>query len=158
VIGVDDRVVADNSELSRYIASRPPGATVRLKLVREGAEKTLSVTLGTFPDENEESEEAAAGEDRPQLGMTLRELSPELAERLDLPRGTRGLVVMDVEGGEAAEEAGLQRGDLIVSVNGEPVEDIETFRTAVDRARADGLARLRVRRGDSHLFLILKLK
>jgi serine protease Do len=158
VIGVDDRVLVDNSELSRYIASRPPGATVRLKLLREGVEKSISVTLGTFPDENEQADDNHDEAGKPQVGMTLRELTPELAERLELPRGTRGVVVMDVEAGEAAEEAGLQRGDLIVSVNGVPVESLSTFRSEIEKAQADGLARLRVRRGNSHLFVILKLK
>jgi serine protease Do len=156
VVGVDGRAVEDNNDLSRYIAGKAPGTTVRLKVVRAGAEKEIPVTLGTFPD----ADVADAGEEaqKPQLGMTLRDMTPDLADRLDLPRGSKGVVVMEVEAGEAAEEAGLARGDVIVSVNGAAVDGVSTFESEIAKAKVDGLARLRVRRGNSHLFLILKLK
>ena len=156
VVGVDGRPVEDNNDLSRYIAGKTPGTTVRLKVLREGSEKEIAVTLGTFPDAEEESSAPQAG--KAQLGMTLRDLSPDLAERLELPRGTKGAAVMSVEAGEAAEEAGLQRGDVIANVNGSLVEGVDDFERAIGKAKADGLARLRVRRGQGHLFLILKLK
>ena len=89
--------------------------------------------------------------------MTLRDLTPGMADQLQLPRGIRGVVVMGVEAGEAAEDAGLQRGDVIVSVNGQDVEDMGSFDREIAKAKADGLARLRVRRGNQHQFLILKL-
>ena len=84
-------------------------------------------------------------------------MKPDIAERMEMPRTAKGVVVMDVEAGENAEGAGLQRGDVIVSVNGSPVEDVEAFRAAIDRAKSDGLARLRVRRGRNHTLLVLKL-
>jgi S1-C subfamily serine protease len=65
---------------------------------------------------------------------------------------------MDVEAGEAAEDAGLQRGDVIVSVNGAAVEGVDTFETEIGKAKSEGLARLRVRRGNIHSFVILKFK
>jgi S1-C subfamily serine protease len=63
-----------------------------------------------------------------------------------------------VEPGEAAEEAGLQRGDVIVSVNGVAVDGVDAFEREIDRAKASGLARLRVNRGGSHSFILLKLE
>jgi serine protease Do len=115
------------------------------------------VILGTFPEETT-ADGRTEDSGRVQLGMTLRELTPSLAQRLDLPRGSRGVVVSDVEAGEAAEDAGLQRGDLIVSVNGQAIESVDEFATVIKAARPDGVARLRVRRGTGHLFLVLKLK
>jgi len=156
VIGVDGRNVNDNNDLSRYIASKAPGETVRLQVVRNGEERTTSVTLGTFPEQGDEAEEDRET-GKVELGMTLRNLTPDIAERLEMPRTARGVVVMDVEAGENAEDAGLQRGDVIVSVNGAPVDDVDAFRSAVERAKPEGLARLRVRRGRNHTFLVLKL-
>ena len=89
--------------------------------------------------------------------MTLRDLSPDLAERLDLPRSTKGAVVMEVEAGEPAETAGLQRGDVIVGVNGSAVEGVSSFQKLIDAARADGVARLRVRNAGGYRFVVLKL-
>ncbi len=156
VTAVDGRPIEDNSDLSRYVASRAPGTTVRLQVGRNGSEKTVSVTLGTFPDEVA-TEDNGPSEASDQLGMTLRNLTPEVAERLDLPRGTRGVVVTDVLGG-AAEQAGLRQGDVIVSVNGTNVADVEAFRREGSEAKKEGVARLRVRRGGGYFLAYLRLK
>ena len=155
VTAADGREIVDNGDLSRYVAGQPPGKTVKLDLLRDGQPKTISVTLGTFPDDPTESR--GEEEESNKLGMTLRDLTPEMAERLDLPRGSRGVVVMDAEAGEAAEQAGLQRGDIIVSVNGAPVEGVASFNKLIDAAKADGVARLRVRNSGGYRFVVLKL-
>jgi serine protease Do len=155
VVTADGRAIEDSAALSRYIASKAPGTSVRLQVLRAGAQRTVSLTLGTFPDEADRDETSPTRGEK--LGMTLHDLTPGAAEQLQLPRGTKGVVVMGVEGGEAAEDAGLQRGDVIVSVNGEDVEDVAAFDKAIEKAKSDGLARLRVRRGNAHQFLILKL-
>jgi serine protease Do len=155
VVGVDGRVVEDNGDLSSYIASKKPQTTVNLRVLRDGGEKNIPVVLGTFPDETERQAEAA--DEHAQLGMTLQNLTPDLAQRLELPRTAKGVVVTDVEAGEAGEKAGLARGDVIVSVNGQSVSSVSEFEEQIKAAKADGLARLRVRRGNSHTFLILKL-
>jgi serine protease Do len=157
VVGVDGKGVEDNSDLSRYIASKSPGTTVNLRVLRGGAEQTIAVTLGTFPEETADADEGAGH--RGQLGMTLRNLTPDMADRLELPRTSKGVVVTAVEAGEAAEEAGLARGDVIVSVNGSAIASVADFEREIDRARPDGVARLRVRRqGGEYSFLVLKLK
>ena len=157
VIGVDARTVEDNGDLSRYIASKAPNTTVNLRVLREGGqEQTIAVKLGTFPEEGAEDESESGKHG--QLGMTLRNLTPDMADRLELPRATKGVVVVAVEAGDAAEEAGLARGDVIVSVNGAPVGSVADFEREIDRARPDGVARLRVRRGSAYSFLVLKLK
>jgi serine protease Do len=156
ILSADGRKVEDNGDLSRYIASRAPGTTVKLEVRRNGESKSISLTLGTFPDDPNE----VAGEDegKARLGMTLRDLTPEIAERLGLPRGSTGAVVTDVEGGEPAEDAGLQRGDVIVSVNGQAIDGVAAFEKAVDAARDDGLARLRVVGAGGARIVVLKFK
>jgi len=157
VTGVDGRAIEDNGDLSRYISSKSPGTTVNLRVLRGSAEQTIAVTLGTFPEETADVDEGAGR--RGQLGMTLRNLTPDMADRLELPRGSKGVVVTAVEAGEAAEEAGLARGDVIVSVNGGAVGSVADFEREIDRARPDGVARLRVRRqAGGYSFLVLKLK
>jgi serine protease Do len=155
IVAADGRPIKDNGDLSRYIASKPPGATVKLDLIRDGAEKTVSVTLGVFPDEPSEgdSEEARKG----RLGMSLRDLTPSLAERLELPRSTKGVLVWEVEAGEAAENAGLSRGDVIVSVNGKAVSTVDEFESAIEEARKDGAARLRVQSSQGFRIVVLRL-
>ena len=156
VVGVDGRAIEDNGDLSRYIASKAPGTTVNLRVLRGSAEQTIAVTLGTFADETADADNDSGN--RGQLGMTLRNLTPDMAERLELPRASKGVVVIAVEAGEAAEEAGLSRGDVILSVNGAAVGSVADFEREIDRARPDGVARLRVRRQGEYSFLVLKLK
>src|SRR4029078_3402197 len=100
--GGAQRAIEDNGDLTRYVASKSPGTTVNLRVLRGGAEQTIAVTLGTFPEETSDGDNESAN--RGQLGMTLRNLTPDMAERLELPRGSKGVVVTAVEAGEAAEE------------------------------------------------------
>jgi serine protease Do len=159
VLRADDRVIRDNSDLSRYISSRAPGTTVKLEILRGKERKTVPVTLGTFQDEPEESDASRGG--RASLGMNLREMSPAIAERLELPRGLKGVVVTNVEGGEAAEDAGIIGGDVIVSVNGQAVAGVDEFDRAIEAARPGGRARLRLYNGQAgggYRVVVLRLK
>jgi serine protease Do len=159
ILSADGRTIEDNSDLSRYIASKSPGTTVKLEIVRGKERRTVSVTLGSFPDEGSESAGEESG--RARLGMTLRDITPAIAEQLPRPRGMRGALVTEVEAGEAAEDAGLTRGDVIVSVNGKAVEDVDAFERAIDAARPTSFARLRVynsQAGGGYRGLVLRLK
>jgi serine protease Do len=166
IFEVDGRPVKDNSALTSYISGLAPGTTVALKLIRAGAEKTVSITLGTFPDaapvtaggrggdeETDQSEEKAAGH----LGVELQTLSAALRERMDLPDSVRGVVVRSLEAGGAAELAGLTRGDVIIMVSGEEVTSVREFNAAIRKASPAKAARLRVRRGEAVLVVALRL-
>jgi serine protease Do len=158
ILSADGRTIEDSTDLSRYISSKSPGTTVKLDVLHGKERKNVSVSLGTFPDEPSDEQGEEGG--RASLGMTLRDLNPTIAERLELPRGTRGALVMDVEAGEAAEEAGLVRGDVIMSVNGQTVDDVAAFERAIQGARPATLARLRVFNAQTggYRVVVLKLK
>jgi len=158
ILSADGRTIQDNSDLSRYISSKSPGTTVKLEVLRGKDKKAITVTLGTFNDETPEGAEGQRG--RASLGMTLRDLNPSISERLDLPRGVRGVLVTEVEPGEAAEDADLVPRDVIVSVNGEAVDSVDAFDRAVGAAKPSGRARLRVfnqQRGGFRV-VVLRLK
>ena len=162
---VDGRLVKDNSSLTNYISSLPPGTTVALKLIRSGAEKSVKITLGTFPEttasaaggEDEESDAEADEQAAANLGLEIQTLSSTLRERMELPASVRGVIVRSVEAGGAAELAGLARGDVIIMVSGEEVTSVREFNSAVRRAASARVARLRVRRGDVVLVVALRL-
>ncbi len=160
ILSADGRAIQDNSDLSRYIASKAPGTTVKLEILRGKEKKAVLVTLGTFSDETAESSPDGSG--RTSLGMTLRDLTPAIAERMELPRGARGALVMDVEAGAAAEDAGLRGGDVIVSVNGQAVDSVDAFDRAIEAARPAVRARLRVYNaqagGGGYRVVVLRLK
>ncbi len=152
---IDGKPVADSADFAQDVASRAPGSTVDMTVLRDGSQKTLDAKLGTFPDR--QGREAASAQDKGQLGIGIETLTPDLAQGLDLPSNAHGVVVMQVQPGSRADNAGLQEHDVIVSVNGQSVSDISGFRSAIDKARPAGIARLRVRRGTGYLFVAIKL-
>ena len=155
VLSANDREIADSSDLSRYIASKAPGTVVELNLLRGGREQEISITLGTFPENP--STVARQETERHRLGMSLRDLNPTLAERLELPRGTGGVLITDVEAGEPAEEAGLRRFDVIVSLNGERVGGVDDFERAISAFDDGDRIRLRVLNARGYRVVVLRL-
>jgi S1-C subfamily serine protease len=89
--------------------------------------------------------------------MSVRDLTPSLAQRLELPRGSRGVLITDVETGEPAEEAGLRRGDVIVSVNGTAVEGVDDFERAVSGFDSGDRVRLRILNARGYAVVVVRL-
>jgi serine protease Do len=155
VLSVDGQPVEDSSDLSHEIATKGPDTKVTLDVLRDGSEKTLDATLGTFP---EDMSGAATSSDTNHgyLGLEAQTLSPDLARSLSIPADTQGVVVVGVEPGGRADSAGIRERDVIVSVDGQPVTDVAGLRAAVERGRKAGLMRLRIRRNNGYLFVVVR--
>jgi serine protease Do len=132
IIAIDGKKIASGDDLVGDIASRKPGSKASVTYVRDGKEQKTSVTIADrsklFPNE-EDAEDIARGEtpEQSRLGLAVRSLTPEMAEKLNLPNN-RGVVVQDVKPGSFAEDAGLSRGLVIVEINKQPVNNEEDFR------------------------------
>jgi serine protease Do len=155
IVKVDGQEVKEAGDLSHHVAAKAPGSAVSLTVVRDGKARTLRATLGHFPES--QADLARGGEHQEHLGMQLQPLTPDLARSLGLPAQTKGLAVAEVVPGSHAEDAGLRKGDVILSVNGKAVADVGAFKAQIARAEGTGLARLRVQRRDSARFLVIKL-
>lgn len=152
---LDGKPVATSSELSSRIASLGPGERVSLGVLRGGSPKSLSVTLGTFPDQT--VADAKQTENRGRLGVSVRTLTPDVAQGLDLPNDAKGVVIVSVKPGSPADDAGLREHDVVVGVDGSPVTEASAFQKAVTQARADSVLRLRVRRDQGYFFVAVRL-
>ena len=137
------------SDLSASVSESAPGTPATLEVWRKGATHELSASLGK--SEEVATGDAAAGSDEAggQLGLAVRPLTPE--ERGDA-KVSGGLVVEGVGG--AAERAGVQPGDIILSVNGTPVTSVAKLRSLSARSKKN-LALL-VQRGDARIFVPVK--
>jgi len=153
VLSVDGREVADSFDLPKVIGNLPPGKPVKLKVWRQGAERNLTATLGEQSD-GEVVAQNDAGKDsgpvRDRLGLVVRPLSGSEAQQLGV---SRGLIVADVAG--PAAQAGIQPGDAILAVNGQPVGSAEEMARLVERAK--GRLALLIQRGDARLFVPIRL-
>ena len=129
---VDGKKVMKGSELVADIASRKPGSKVALGFVRNGKQQDTSVTIADraklfaarLNEDEGNNDESAPKQDK--FGITVRKLTPEMAERLDMPAG-KGVIVQDVKPGGFADDINLGRGDIILEINKQTVNSEEDF-------------------------------
>ena len=146
--------VQNSRDLRTQVASVPPGTPVKVDVVRAGKELTLSVVIGTAVAETEKGT-AQAPEQAAKLGLVLQSLSPDLMQRYGLTEKS-GVVIVGVEQGSPASEAGLQEGDLIVEVNHRKVAAVEDLQKAM--AASKGNALFLLKRKNLSLFVVLPVE
>ena len=148
--------VQDFNSLRNRVAATTPGTTADLTIVRDGAEKHLSVKLA----EANPSTGARDGDGEPDsadhaaLGVSVAPLTPEMASRLGT-KSAEGLVVQNVDPDGRAADAGIRSGDVIESVNRQPVKSVEELRSALKR-NADRPVLLLINRQGSNIFVTVK--
>jgi serine protease Do len=148
--------VSDTNTLRNRVASAKPGSTADVTVIRDGDEEQISVKLDEATG-NRAARNApdADGADNSALGVTVAPLTAELASRYRLPRGTRGIVVQEVDPDGRAAAAGIQSGDVIEEVNRRPVESVDDLRAAVRRS-TDRPVLLLINRQGSQLFMTVR--
>jgi len=132
ITSVDGKKVSKGSELVADIASRKPGSKVNLNFLRNGKTQETSVTIADraklfaarLGDEQENDDESSPKQSK--FGVTVRKVTPEMADRLDMSAG-KGVIVQDVKPGSFAEDVNLGRGDIILEVNKQAVNSEEEF-------------------------------
>jgi serine protease Do len=147
----DGHKIKDSTELPTVVARTPIGRKSTVKVIRRGKVHKLTVEIGELSDE-----EVVAEGSPETYGLSVQTLTPDIAETLGIDPATRGVVVAGVEPGSAAEDAGLQRGDIILEVNRETVSDRDEYRNALKKAKQDKTVLFLVRRGENTIFLALK--
>ena len=131
IISVDGKPVKNGDELVADIASRRPGSKVNLGFVRNGKKQESAVTVADraklfaarLGQEEEGNDEAQPKESK--LGLNVRSLTQDMADRLDVP--VKGVIVQDVKPGSFADDVSLQRGDVILEINKQAVNSEEDF-------------------------------
>jgi len=154
IVSMNGQPVTDSRELQLRIVQMAPSTTVRMEVLRDGRSRTLDVTLGTQPGNGPE-EKSAQGHSGVLEGLSVDELTPQIARQLNLSRDTHGVVVSQAEPDSAAGMAGLHRGDVIQEANRKPVYNVKDFEDAV-RQGGDQPVLLLVNRGGNTFFVALE--
>ncbi len=136
IVAVDGKTVKNGDELVADIAARKPGSKINLGFVRNGKKQDAAVTVADraklfaarLGDEEEGGPEEGPKESK--LGVTVRALTADMADQLDVPAG-KGVIVQEVKNGSFGDDVGLTRGDIILEVNKQAVDSIETFNRVV---------------------------
>ena len=124
-----------------------PGSRVKLTVLRDGAERELTVELGTLPAQSPPNATSGSAESSTSdFGIVAGELTPEEANRLGHALGS-GVLVRSVEPNSPAALAGIQPGSLITRVGSTHVTSLATYRTAMAEAKKAGRALLLVKDG-----------
>jgi serine protease Do len=153
VVDIDGKPAVDSRALRLQIAEASPGTRVVLGVLRDGARRQVAVTLGEMPAE-EQKPPASAPSAAGAIGIQLAPLTPDLAHRLDLPEGTSGAVITDVQPGSRAAQAGLRPGDVIQQVDKAPVRSPEDVKKALERDRKQTHLLLVLHEGLTHFVAI----
>ncbi|MBA4424129.1 MAG: peptidase [Syntrophus sp. (in: bacteria)] len=149
IVNFDGRPVGDSKDLPRIVALAPVGKTVAVKLLRDGKEVERQAKVGEM--EEAITSETAKSPLHPSLGVTVQNVTPQVARKLGLKKSA-GVVVTGVEPGSPAAEAMIQAGDVIQAVNRKPVKDVDDFVKIVEKAKGGGSLLLLVQRGQNTLF------
>ncbi|HWF37360.1 MAG TPA: DegQ family serine endoprotease [Candidatus Acidoferrales bacterium] len=118
------------NQLQVQIAEMAPGSTVKMKVWRDGKSQDMNVTLGELPEKAEATEPGQSSEGALE-GVDVQNLTPDVAQQLDIPATTKGVVVTQVDPSSPASSSGLDRGMVIQEVNHKPVTNISQYKQAL---------------------------
>ncbi|MBI2182416.1 MAG: DegQ family serine endoprotease [Deltaproteobacteria bacterium] len=150
IVEFNGKEIKDSGELPLQAARTAPGKQAQLRILRNGKELTLPLTVGEFKER-----EVVAAAQSGGLGLAVQPVTASIAAELGLERA-EGLVITSIKPGSPADEAGLQRGDVIAEINRQPVRDRSDYDRAMEKTEKGKSLLFLVRRGEGSLFLALK--
>jgi serine protease Do len=159
------RPVPNTNDLVKMVVATKPGTSVPVKVLRDKQEKTFHVTVEeldleaeqaaragrSFNNNDQQEEETSSGG----FGIGLRDITPQIARRLQLPAGRSGALVTDVDpNGPAA--AALRATDVILAVNRRPVSSAADASRELGKVASGHIALILLWRGDAEVFVTVK--
>jgi serine protease Do len=151
LVEFDGKKMEAPADLQRAVGFTAPGASAKMKVLREKGERSFDVKIGEAPDEREVA--ARPGQRGPSsLGMEVRPVTPEVARQLNL-RSAEGVVVIRVDDESPAAAAGVQRGDVIREINRQRVRNIADFEQATKDLKDGDRMTVLLQRGPMSLYV-----
>ncbi len=149
--------------LRNKVAGTLPGTEIKVTVLRDGNPQELTATLDEFELPGSKSGgDLENGDATPQkqsdsgkLGLTLQPMTPQIARQFGIEDGAEGMVVTGVDGGGAAAEAGIARGDILLEINRQPVNSLDAVQSALQSASGKPVLILVSRRGQT-IYLTVK--
>jgi serine protease Do len=156
ILELNGKKVENVGVFRNTVSANPPGTGLALTVFRDGDKKKLDVTTGAFPEAGEEVS-AASDEIIGKLGLTVKNLTSDLAQRFGY-EADEGVIVSQVQYGSAAALAGIRPGNLITSVNRKEISTVEAFRTALSKSAKTGRVLLHVSDNQGSRFVVLNVE
>ena len=163
ILEMDGKKVPDARSLRLLIAQSTPNTPVKLKILREGKERTIEATLMELPTEpqtakaSEQPERPPARRPEGLPGVQVADLSSRVRQQLEIPAQLRGVLVVDVAEESPASEAGLHPGDVIQEINKQRVRNAREA-VEIGRKSRETAVLLRVWSKGANRFLVIQPK
>ncbi len=166
IIGFNDRDIENVSQLRNIVARTKVGHDSTVKIVREGEERLVTITIGERPPDEllarrtppPPEPESVKPPDNVLASLRVQALDPEMMNQHNVPSDTSGVLINHVEAGSPAEAAGLQRGDVIQEVNHEVVKSLDDYRAIAAQIKKEEMAVLLLSRQGNNLFIAINPK
>ncbi|KPJ61037.1 MAG: hypothetical protein AMJ46_03415 [Latescibacteria bacterium DG_63] len=155
ILELEGKKVDDTVGLRNMVVETEPGTEVEVKILRDGKTKRITLTLGELSAETVASAETKE-KTVSKIGMSVQTLSPSLAAKLGY-ENEKGVVVVEVKAGGAAQAAGIAEGDLIKEINREKVTNTSEYEEALAKSEPGEAALFLIRRESATLFVALRM-
>ncbi len=152
IIEIAGKKINDTHELMIIVAGLAVGEKVPVKVLRDGKEKTFTALVG---ERKEEKEIAYKGKTREYYGMTVQEITPDMAKHLGLTE-KGGVIIAQVRDGSPADDAGLKTQDIILQINKVKISSIKDLQNEMKKGSKQGSILLLIKRGEMSFFVTLK--
>ena len=151
IVNFNGAKINDNNDLRNRVAQTAPNSEATIGIIRSGGEQSFKVTLAEFQPKKDASDDEKdspnAEPTQGKLGLSLTPLTPQIASQLDIKDASGGLVVADVQSGSPADEAGIQKGDVILQINRQDVKTIAEVKAATAKSKGNSVLILISRNG-----------
>ncbi|MCH2184699.1 PDZ domain-containing protein, partial [Myxococcota bacterium] len=152
IVEFNGKAVKEWRELPRLVGETAVDMPIEIVVIRNGENKVMEVRIGAL-EEPELAANKESDSDLTEYGLRAQNLTPDLAEQLGIEYG-EGVIITQVQPGSPAEEAGLQRGDVVIEVDRKEVKSLAELRSRLSNVGKSAL--VLIRRGDSTIYVPLK--
>jgi serine protease Do len=152
---LNGKPVENANQLSRTVAAMKPESKVTIQVFRDGKPVTVTLTIGTMPEEAQQKK-ASAPNTESALGITVQNITPELAQKLGVDEKEVGVVITDLAAGSPAAEARLHQGDIVEEVNRQKIQNIRDWKQAIEKMKKGEPLLLLVKRGANTFYVAIK--
>ena len=150
---LNGQVIGDPGQLTAQVTNLAPGTVVTLDILRDGQPLTLHATLGERPSDLNAYAGGGAVQQGTLRGINVENLTPSIREQLGLPPNVTGVVIAQLDPNSPAAQYGLEQGDVIESINRQPVRNVADFNKLATQAKGQTL--LRINRQGNGVFVVI---
>jgi len=159
ILEYNGKKITDVGSLRNMVAQSRVGSEIQIIILRGGKEYSVKVAIVELPKDYAESSQGSTQEEQPNevlSGLTVIDLSREIARQLGLGKDEKGVVVMRVEPGSPVEEAGIRKGDVIQEIDKKKIEGQNDFNRAISGIKPGDSVLLFINRGGRKFYVTIK--